>query len=563
MPSLQYHPPFPFLSNVPDVSTAESMIRIEKNIVRLQWAAITGFLAFFVGYIQHRWFYPLEFHGDSAAVHVLAKAILEQHSLLPADFYYGNQIIFLRSSPFIALASLFGFVGIEAFSVGSSLSIAFWGVVLYVFLSALFASNRKAALFSVLLLVPFGAWDSDLVLGQQSHLANAILALGLVVFASLHAERDDRRFLVGAVVCLFVMSSESPIRGLLVLAPVLVSFMLVTGRKRTVDAARFLGPGFVLAFLLNKWLVHLRPISVNYFHMLSSKSTDDILSNLERTSRETLGSVSAINIVAGETLSLTGLMVLGAGLLLIMFYAGFFLSGLADVVKTAAAGIEKRRPPDAGAEKRNGRMRFARLTSVLGLVVGALAVAALNPDSSRHYLWTMFLAKLFFLIWSLDLWHRHVAAKNSVPVLAVLALLMSSWFAVLVKLHWHPTKAIDNRNANEAIASIEEIARKTKISYIYGEDFWRMMPLNTFVSDINAQSLFLDGAELHPFNWLTMPSWHCAKGDVLYYLKDGKVDAEIQKRLVAAGGAQVKSGTAYSIWKGPRVWQLSGTSGCP
>jgi len=89
-----------------------------------------------------------------------------------------------------------------------------------------------------------------------------------------------------------------------------------------------------------------------------------------------------------------------------------------------------------------------------------------------------------------------------------------------------------------------------------------MMPLNTLIPNINAQALQLERNEIHPFSWLTMPSWSCVKGDVLYYLKSGQVDETIKKKLVDAGGVQVKTGSDYSLWRGPRVWILPSISGC-
>lgn len=180
------------------------MIHTEKESAIYLWSVVTALVAFCIGYIHHRWFFPLYFHGDAASMHVLAEAILDEGSLLPTDFSYGNQLVFLRSSPFIALTLLVGFTGYKAFILGSSLSITFWGVVLYLFLSAYFKSRRKGFLFSILLLLPLGPWDFDLILGQQSHLSNAILALGFVVSICLYVLDKSKLFLVVACVYLFV-----------------------------------------------------------------------------------------------------------------------------------------------------------------------------------------------------------------------------------------------------------------------------------------------------------------------------------------------------------------------
>lgn len=533
----------------------ESMIRREHQAAPYWWAIGACLLAFCVGYIHQRWFFPLEFHADAAALHVLAKAILQEGSLLPSDFSYGNQIIFLRSSGFIALVSAFGLTGTSAFIVGSSLAIAFWGALLYLFLSAFLDSHRKGALFLVLLLLPFGYWESDLVLGQQSHLANVVLCLGLVVSVSLYFARKNRLFLVAAGACLFAMAAEAPIRGLLVLAPLFVSLLIVTGLRRTVSIALPMGAVFVAAFLLNKWLVHLRPVVASLLDMLSFSRSDAIVDNLARTSREAFGSIWAMNTIAGDKISPAGFLVFGAGILLIALYLGFFCFGIMEAAKLAGAKLDKPSPSHDDIGKAES-VRLVRLTSVFGLMIGALAVAALNPDSARHYFWSIFLAKLFVLQFVFDMLSRFAGHRKAAAIVTGLAFLMSVWFAYLVHFHWHMTRAVKSNLESELVTSVEQVARTTGIHHIYGGGFWQLMPLNTLVPHMNAQELALDMGELHPAAWLSMPSWGCTKGDVLYYLKGTPVDEEIRKRLVDAGGTQLKSGAGYTLWRGPRVWRL-------
>lgn len=537
------------------------MVRRESKLAPHWWAIAACFLALGIGYIHHRWFYPLEFHGDAAALHVLAKAILEEGSLLPSNFSYGNQIIFLRSSWLIALVSAFGLTGMDAFVVGSSLTIAFWGTLLYFFLSAFFDSHSKGVLFMVLLLLPFGVWESDLVLGQQSHLANVVLCLGLVISVSLYISRKSRLFFVAAGACLFVMSAEAPIRGLLVLGPLLVALLCMTGLRRAVAIAMPMGVLFVAAFLLNKWLVHLRPLELRLLEVLSFSTSDDIVNNLGRTSKEALGSIWSMYIIAGDRLSLGGFLVLGAGLLLIAGYLGFIWVGVREAANVAAARLDQSPQVDGVIDDKDS-VRLVRLTSIFGLVLGAVAVATLNPDSARHYFWSIFIAKLFVLRFVFDHVSGFSGGRKAAAVAAVLAFFMSSWFAYLVHLHWNTTKIIRLKHGNEMVRSVEEVSRKTGIKNIYGEDFWHLMPLNTLVPGINAQALRFEDGEIRPFLWLSMPSWSCVKGDVLYYLKGTPVDEELRKGLVDAGGMQLKSGAGYSLWQGPPLWNLSPASKC-
>ena len=208
-----------------------------------------------------------------------------------------------------------------------------------------------------------------------------------------------------------------------------------------------------------------------------------------------------------------------------------------------------------------GRAWF-HLTAVFGVIIGALAVATLNPDSSRHYLWSIFLVKLFVFKWLYEISSGLVSKKKAAILVLALGVLMSSWFAYLVKFNCNTDRAINSRNFSEVIVDIKEISERTGIINIYGEDFWRMMPLNTLIGNMNAQALLLGGGELHPYSWLTRPSWSCAEGDVLYYLKGGPVDEVIKEKLIHAGGNQVQDSIAYSIWVGPRVWRLPSNADC-
>jgi len=535
---------------------------------RYLWAVFTCFLAFCIGFIHHKWFFPLVFDfppvfddgaaGDAAAMQILAKAILDQGSLLPADFSYGNQLVFLRSSPFIALAFILGLNGLDAFIIGSSLSIAFWGGVLYLFLSTFLNSNWKGALFSILLLLPLGFWEFDYVLGQQSHLSNVVLSIGLVVSISLYITKKSNLFVIAAAICLFIMSLEAPIRGLLVLGPMFAALLFAGNLRKKAIASASLGFAFISAYLFNKLLVQLRPLYLNHFNELSFKSTDEILENLGRNSRETLSNLSSLDVISGDTISLIGFIVFATGLLLLAIYLGFFLYGIFEATKVAKLKFHNGSRPADGESVND--VCIVRLTSVFGIVIGALAVAALNPDSSRHYLWSVLLAKLLVLKFIFDLLSTYFGRNKAAVILICLAFIMSSWFANLEKHNWNTARAMKNTNSPETAKAISDISKHTGIKNIYGgED---LKPLNILIPNINAQGLDLEDGEVSIFPWLTRPSWSCVEGDVLYYLEDGSVDEEIKKRLVDVGGIQIKNGAGYTLWKGPPVWRPPSTSSC-
>jgi hypothetical protein len=536
------------------------MMRIKKEKLDYLLPFAVALIAFAIGYIHHEWFYPLYFNGDAAALHVLAKTIIDEGSLLPGDFSYGNQLVFLRSSPFIALASLGGLADYKAFVVGSALSIAFWSVVLHWFLSAYFQSQKKSLLFTTLLIIPLGGWDVDLLLGQQSHLSNAVLALGTIVSFHRHLLEKNNFFLIVGCFCLFLMSSEAPIRGLLVLAPALIAIALTANLRSLIAVSFCTISTFFASYILNKSLIKFHPISIDHFNTLTIKSSNEFFANILKTTIETAGAVSSLNEVSGAKLSVLGLVVFTAGMLLVTAYFSFIFAG---ALKAARLGsIKLANPSQLQSYSGENDADLISLTAILGVIIGAFAVSAINPDSSRHYLWAIFLVKFTIFISLYDVASRVI--KNIWAGIFVLSgtLVMSSWFANLVVHDWNTEKYISARNLPEEVRQIRRISEQTGIHNIYGEDFWRMMPLNTVLHDINAQALLLSGSDLQIYSWLTRPSWSCVAGDVLYFVKNGPVDKVIEEKLKGVGGARVHNGGGYSLWTGPRVWQIPLTAGC-
>ena len=508
--------------------------------------------AFFVGYFHHSWYYPLYFHGDAAAMQVLAKSILDEGALLPVDFAYGNQLVLFRSSGFIALASYFGLAGYDAFVVGSALAVACWGGLLHFILSVYFQSSSKGFLFTILMVIPLGWWESDFVLGQQSHLSNVVLALGIMVFFQRWVFEKSWLFLAVACFCLFLMSFEAPIRGLLVLFPALVVVALSSSFRRFLVLSAVSVSTFILAYCINGLLIGWRPVAVDYFDTLDFKSINQIFENMLLTTSETIASVSSLDAVTGQSISALGFVVFSLGLLLLIAYFGFIFSGAATLARVGLSKLEN--PAEYWATSGVACGKFVFLTAVMGVIVGVLAVSALNPDSSRHYLWAIFAMKLVILTCLHSLISNVLNRYWSAGVMLAISLVLSAWFANVVANGWDTEELISSRVSSSERDHIARISRETGIKNIYGEDFWKMMPLNSAIDDFNAQALLYDNGQIVPYIWLTRPSWVCAEEEVLYFLRYGDVDREIAARLTASGGKEVHQGDGYAIWTGPRVW---------
>lgn len=104
------------------------------------------------------------FHADSAAYQVLASAIRDEGALLPHDFFYGNQLIMLKISPFIALANYIGFSGYKAYAIGGAIAICVWFYICNLIISKYCGNKYFSLLLSTCLFIPLGMDDIDFYL---------------------------------------------------------------------------------------------------------------------------------------------------------------------------------------------------------------------------------------------------------------------------------------------------------------------------------------------------------------------------------------------------------------
>lgn len=534
---------------------------LPQNSLRFLWLLIAVAVALLLGYIHHSWFYPLFFHGDSAAMHVLGSAIYDETSLLPRDFYFGNQLVMLRSSPFIALATALGFSGYDSFAIGSAMSIAFWGGVLFYLLRMYVSSHALSFALLIALLIPIGPWDEDLLLGQQSHLSNAILALGLTLGAAKYVGSEQRSALVVATLCLLLMSVESPIRGLLVLVPLIGAVYLFAANWQFKRIIWVTGGVFVASFVMNKLLLGWRPIALNHFSSIRLSSTDEIIGNLSRTTLETIHSVTMISYFDGAKLTVGGLIVLGLGLLILGAYSLTIIYGLRAVFQGVTQKLYPEQTNKASLSGDVSQMLVIS-TAALGVVVGALAVATLNPDSSRHYLWAVFVLKFCMLKWLFDWLQSHTPPSIAIAVPLLLCFFASTWFGVLGRHFKDLDQILLAKSFPDHVQQIERISADRGINRIYGEDFWRMMPLNSLVQEMRAQPIVADGGELKPYTWLSRPSWSCPGEPVMFLLKDGPVDQIIESQLRERNAELVHEGSDYTIWIGPPLWEPGPRANC-
>lgn len=512
-------------------------------------AALILLTGLVVGLIHHRWFFPLTFHGDAASMQVLAQTMVDEKSLLPADFSYGNQLVMFRSSPFIALALAIGFTGYSAFIVGSAISVGCWFLLLYYVMRAFTGDGLKAFTVALLFFIPMGKWDSDYILGQQSHLANAVLALSMVAFSYLYAGKKAVSSLWLAALPVFLMSAEAPIRSMLVLMPLVLTLLLFFEPARLRKLMLFLLAAFLLGYLANKVLLRVRPLELSLLDVVKFHSTSEIMANLPWLTGEALASVSALDVLASKHLTLTRLVVYSADLAFLLALCAFAVAQVRKVIRQAGERFH-RRPVSHTLD----RYDFLAVTAVLGLASTLFAITLLNPDSARHMIWAYALLKvaLAFALYGVAATLTRKRGTLALGTLAI-ALLASLWMAILFR-DPNIDAQIAAWNYSPITGKIAEISRKTGIKRIFGGDFWRMMPLNSMIPGMSAGVLLQEGTELMPYDFLSRKSWFTVDGAVLYYLKDLPEDKLIKAKLGAGGGKLMFSSTEGSIWMGPAVW---------
>lgn len=518
-----------------------------------RWAApaIVVLGGLLIGYIHYRWFFPLVFHGDASAMQVLAQAMLDDGSLLPRDFVYGNQLILWRSSPFIAAAMAAGLTGYAAFAVGSSAAIAAWALALYAMLRAFLGERRQAAVLALAFLIPMGLWENDYVLGQHSHMANAVMAIGIVLCTSLWLRERRRRALAAACVLLFLMCAEAPSRALLVLAPLALGIGLLSEFRRALRAVLLLAGALVLGVVANKALLAVRPIAADLLGTYQFRTLKDILDTLAMLAHELLASSVSTDLLAGRKLSGGRMIQFAAGLAWLIGLYGFALAR----ARTACALFAAFGNTGGGSADEALRRQFPALVAVLGILVGALAVASFNPDTGRHFLWAYALLKLCFLMAlyrfvTVTLGRRPAAfAWVLVPML-----LASAWAGALRTYHGHLDSEVHAHLHQPIDQDIGRIGRAHGIAHIFGPEFWRMAHLNTTVPGIAAGTLVFRDGKPAPSDWLSRLSWFERTGPVMYYLQGTEQDKVLAALLLKAGGRMVHATPAGQIWIGMPLW---------
>lgn len=528
-----------------------------------------GIISFVIGFINYKWFAHFYFDGDFAAYHTLANVIQNEKNLLVKDFMYGNQLILIRTlSLCIAVIQCFGIFGYDAFLLGASINVSIWGIVLYLFLSYYTTERSKALLLSLVLLVPIGYFDSMYILGQQSHLSNVILCFGIILLTIKYLSNGSLLLLILSNICFSLISIESPIRGLLLLVPLLIGINYLLGHRKNkfIYFVTFV-INFIISYKISKYIV-TNFVTLAYLneHIVYLHNSSEILDNIIYFIKDMINGVSNINLLAGKKLvdsNFKYIFAYGISLCVIITYTFFAVNSIFNLFK-------------AHKEYKNKNIY---IISSIGFLINLFIITCLSPDkfaAARHLMWVIFVIK--FLIFS-ELFNyikytvnirKNTNLNTSIKIIlfVVIAIICSSWLSILAKYSLKNINTeINNVISITAIKDIEYVSSKYKINNVYGglynETFLHsMMHLNTYSSVAYYAPLFLENStkKFIPFQWLSKLSIFCHKNteNVIYYLiNKNEVDNEIKNLLLQNfNNFEAKVGDDYSIWVGNPVWEI-------
>ncbi|WGK58686.1 hypothetical protein [Pantoea sp. SS70] len=530
---------------------------MHRNITLIKktlMVALIYSMGYLICFIHQNFFYVNYIHGDAAVMKTLAQAIIDSHSLLPKDFYYGNQIIFLRSSSFIALAMLLGFNGLNAFIVGSCLSAGLWFSLIYFSLKRVLRNKATSIVCVLSVFIPFGYNDNDFMLGQQSHLAIASLTLIFTIFTYLFIKERRNIDLFVVFSSGLLITSELPIRGALISLPIIISTVLSYKNKSSLKIIACSVASLASGAIVNHYLLkHTGRLQMDLSEGMKILSLDSDISNIISISFSLLKASSSVNFYSGLPVVSIAFAFYSITILAIILSCVFFSYSLkefwvASLKKYSVAYILE-----------CNFVTFISSTAVVALIINILATACFNPDSSRHIIPAVAIFEVAFTITSLNILSKLThKIKALAEILMVAFFLCTSFWAgySLSKNVMYPSITFLPQNKS-LIPLVESAVNNTGIVNLYGTNFWRIMPFGLLSNDIVTGEISISGNKFFARHWLSRKSAFCQKKDVLYLLfDDSQDDRKLEIQISKAGGILVYKGHSMNIYKSLPVWKV-------
>ncbi|EDY8764995.1 hypothetical protein GPE80_004559, partial [Salmonella enterica subsp. enterica serovar Braenderup] len=436
------------------------MMEFKKNYF---WHVSVIIIGLVIGLVHHIYIYPNFFHADSAAYQVLASAIRDEGVLLPHDFFYGNQLIMLKISPFIALANYIGFSGYKAYAIGGAIAICVWFYICNLIISKYCGNKYFSLLLSTCLFIPLGMDDIDFLLGQESHLSNVVLSIMICLPVIIYIQESKKSFLCISALAVILMTAEQPIRTLIIIAPFILFILIIFRSKTSVVSMLSIAVSFVIGKMANDYLLGRHfPLKVDYSQASLLISPDKAIDNLFIILKSILVYSSSSSLAVGS--NAIGILTpfYFMGLLYILLFIATIVYGLKIFLYILIDGRK--------TKTSICRLDLLCALGATGFVLGLLLISCLNPEG-RHIFWATCILKISVFATIFKIFKSNI--KNNVysySLTIAMAICMSAIAPVL-----YTTKAesfsYNKSNMNSEInKKIISIVRLTGIKYIYGED---------------------------------------------------------------------------------------------
>jgi hypothetical protein len=544
----------------------------KSAIVLLVWM-----LGFFLAVMFFACYFPSIFHGDAASHQILAQAMVDEMKFIPHDFFYGNQLILFRSNFFIAVALKLGLVGYKAFIIGSSLNFSVFFVITFAVLEACFADWVKSLFITVLLFLPMGESEADYIIGQQSHLANVVFCLTLVVSTYFAYFRNKRAAFTIAAAFLFFIALEEPVRALLVLVPLLSVMFLNDSTKKFYKVAIIYGLVFLIGYVFNYWLVkthHVVGLSVVWRAPIS-----EFLLRI----------IYLLILFVEDHIGLVPISELPKHLFdWIQYVAKFFvLAAFAKIFVSLVQGLLIKAMPKSSGPNPNelciglgkcGVTQFIGFVGFVGVVFGFILTSSymgrIDPEI-RHFLWAIQLVKLLVIIYLYSILFQLITNKAiSIILLLIFMFAVSSVTTFLFHLpKGELSQYIGTVKLTPIDKKIHDVMRDLHVNKIYSPYFWQINRYDVIIPPVKSGVLFQSRNVIYPTGWLSRPSKYFVTGRVLYLLKNDLQSRKYASDLLAKGGklivrldssenqyrrmksfAKRHSVSSWSIYLGPPIW---------
>jgi hypothetical protein len=547
------------------------MNAIKKDFINASWnnryavLALVWLIGLAFGMIYYVCYYPAIFHSDSASIQVLAQAMADETSLLPHDFYYGNQLILFRANLFIALVLKLGLTGYTAYVMGSAINFSVFFLITFLTLETVFRHRVKSLFLTVLFFLPLSDNEADYVLGQQSHLANVVFALMIAVHAYRACWQKQWRGLVIAASAVFLMAVEAPMRMLFVLLP-LAFVIAATGKARSsAKLSLALVIAFVVGYIGNRYLVTTHPVAGDFSNVPFATPDRFVIRSGEMLKDFADNYIGFSQFVGMQTSARIHLVLYGVKTLVLGSFLGLFW-WLAK--RLAAQTVKPWMDNRSTSEGELQAPEFIGMLGVTGVLTGFWMTAALEayPEAIiRHFLWALQLCKLALCAYAMNALAYLIPQRlPRYSVLFVVALLSST---ATTSFLFAPYRAqlqhkIESKINLPIQGKIQELMLVHGINRIYGGDFWSTLRLEVLTPPAKTAVLTVREGNVYFTHWLTRPSMRCIAGDVFYLLDRSKVNEEIiARKVLERGGRILERFGNTGIYLGAPVWDQTGCTG--